>query len=212
MVRKKVKKTPVRSKKNVSSKKEVQKEFGIDLSAFSTADLFEEIRERAAGLIAHEATQAKGEATAPVNQASPAPIAAGQTIGNQEANSCQPPKTLPEELQALHERMMVAFAPEMQAIEKRFGYSAFYRARALSHLGGAVRSMAAACAEHDPRRASGQPLWWDSREDEVIAKELYSRLAGEMSSLRQLAKVRKPEAFDARQFSPFSSCFPATNS
>lgn len=204
MVRKKVKKSPARSKK-VSNKKEAEVEFSV----MSTDDLGSMIRRMINESLAPKDAPAQGEATAPVNQASPAPIAAGQTICKEEANSVPPMKTLPEQLNALRERMMVAFMPEMREIEKRFGYSSFYRALCLQYLCSAVRSMAAAASQDDPRQASGQPMWWDSRDDDVIAEELYSRLASEMASLRNLAKVRKPQAFDARQFSP---CFPATNS
>lgn len=207
MVRKKVKKSPARSKKKVSNRADVNAEFSV----MEVGDLESLICSMISKALAPQDTPQQGEVAAPVNQAAAAANSYdGQTSGNESASS--PPAkllTLPEELQALHERMMAAFGPEMQAIEKRFGYAAFYRDLSLAYLSHAVRSMAAAVAERDPRGFSGKPVWWESRDDEIIANALYSRLASEMTSLRQLAKVRKPEAFDARQLIP---CFSATNS
>lgn len=190
MVRKKVKKSPekapARSKK-VSKTKEVMAEYSV----MEVGDLKSLLREMIGEALASKDTPTQSKATAPPT--------AGQTIGDQEAGIARPPNSaLSEELEALFSRMMAAFGPEIQAMEKRFGYSNLYSGLCLQYLNYAVRSMAAACAVYDPRRKSGQPLWWDSRDGDAVKNALYSRLASEMSSIRQLAKVRKPEAFDAR--------------
>lgn len=107
------------------------------------------------------------------------------------------PKTLGQELDALWDRINAAFMPELKAIEAKFGYRGFYGGMALFQLRRAARSMAAAVACNDPRCASGKPIWWDNASDRQIADGLYNRLSQEVSAMRQLARVRKPEAFDA---------------
>ena len=206
MVRKKVKKSPARSKKSSKTKEAVAGD-----SVMEVGDLESLLREMIGEALAQKDAPQRGETSAPDKGKSEVMVGfAGQVGGNESAPSPTAKLlTLPEELQALHERMMVDFAPEMQAIEKRFGYSSYYKALALYHLRYAVRNMAALVAPNDPRRFSGQPVWWDSNDDESIAESLYSRLYSEISNLRLLAKVRTPEAFDANQF---YACYPATNS